>query len=352
MNHLAYWPYDELTISRADRPNGFVFRTPWLDVTMEVGEGRAQEISSLAERFSAGRVGPEILREVSALFSQLQDYPLSYILPRTNWRAPGDAKPDLHALRSTLPETADSPRSGQWDFDSAIQFSSGRSGIDPLSLFSVVRRFHLLDSVQRNKTGELLEFLKKIKDDAGHFANACALTTKQNEYVTQECNASLEPALAIAGTAEGRVRDFIKAEMGHDKLLGRAMAAFSNVSPEYLQVLPPTNAIMDLLKFAAQNHFLGFCMIVDMFERSAYTDRDPFSKVLEDGGLLDAAKQIEIHKKINDSGSHENVVLGFLEYMGPIEKNYAIEALRIAERATELLHSISSEILKRIDRSV
>jgi len=105
------------------------------------------------------------------------------------------------------------------------------------------------------------------------------------------------------------------------------------------------SALMEILKISASHNLLAFALVVDIFERSSYVGRDPLASLLESGGFKNSAQQIDIHKGINDSGSHENISLQFLEYMSrTVSPPYAIEALRFAELTTALEQSVSTEV--------
>ena len=96
---------------------------------------------------------------------------------------------------------------------------------------------------------------------------------------------------------------------------------------------------------AARKNFLAFAMVVDFFERSTYEDVDPMAKLLRKGGFDKAAKQVNHHKEINDSGDHENVALGFLTNMPLCSPEYAFEAIRIAELVSLVMTGVTRSAL-------
>ena len=105
---------------------------------------------------------------------------------------------------------------------------------------------------------------------------------------------------------------------------------------------------MDLLRQSASRNLLGFALAVDIFERASYTEKDPLASFLSEGGYERAAKQIDVHKKINDLGDHENVSLGLLEKMAPVDRAYATEALRLAEAVSQAVLGVSAQILDAV----
>ncbi|MBN8539826.1 MAG: hypothetical protein J0L82_05525 [Deltaproteobacteria bacterium] len=101
----------------------------------------------------------------------------------------------------------------------------------------------------------------------------------------------------------------------------------------------------------AERNLLAFSMVVDIFERTDYQDTDPMSALLNAGGETAAGKQIDIHREINDAGEHENIALGFLAHMAPVDEAYAREALRLAELTTLVIHGLSVETLRTLQSS-
>lgn len=368
-----YWPYDEVTITLGQVPHQYVISAPWLSTTVEVETQHQFRVASLVKKMSSQELAPEDFAEVSWFFSSLSSYPFSYliplakfpgnldqhqrlqvtkldVLPKENLRAIGQEIGQVD-LFNALSNLENFNGDWKWDLDGALQFSKTDVGYDPLSLFSVARRFHLLDSVEANKTDALNQFMREIKDQPDSFQKASALIVRQNHYVTQKCDSALRPALKIAQRAESEVLEFIQAEAGHDAILGQALKAM-NLDPAAVPVIEPITGLMELFKYVASKNFLAFAMVVDMFERSSYQDHDPLAALLMEGGQSTAAQQIDIHKDINDAGEHENVALGFLTEMAAVDADYAHEAFQLAELVTSAIHSVSAGLLKEIQSRI
>lgn len=219
-------------------------------------------------------------------------------------------------------------------------------GYDPESLFSISRRFHLLNDIENNKTAELLEFMSTLQKGSPEFNKISAVVMRQNHYITENCEKVLSAALPLAQSAEPAVSGFIRAEAGHDKILAKALRALGT-DAQSVPVLDCVTSLMELFHLAAKRNFLAFSMIVDIFERTSYRSEDPFAKVLQEGGAKAAASQIEVHREINDFGGHENIAIEFLKDMGPVSEEYATEALRLTELVTQVVHSISKDTLAK-----
>ncbi|HXH30896.1 MAG TPA: hypothetical protein VNJ01_08800 [Bacteriovoracaceae bacterium] len=364
MTNFTYWPYDEVTLSLGASDIEVIVDAPWLSTGLKFDPAHRERIISLVEKFKLQSLEASDLQEVNWFFSSLSTYPLCYILPGTS-----PAGVDAHAvqdstlgtldqksfLNTALEETGHEPEAAtvlkhslfqgdwKWDAQGAIDFSRTPSGIDPRALFSVARRYHLLSSLENDLTGDLYLQVRATKDNDELFKRASALMVRQNHYVTQRCNSSLEPALARAMSSRPMVEHFMLEEKGHDRILNAALKSIVD-DPGAVPVVSESVVLMDMLKFAAERNFLSFAIVVDAFERSSYQESDPLAEVLQEGGLTKAASQINNHKDINDSGEHENLALGFILNMAPVDEAYAVEALRIAETTSNLMNLLSTGV--------
>ena len=308
----VYWPYDEVKLLKGKAPGEFVVQAPWISTQTVIGDNDIPRAARLADKYATETVGPTDLADINWFFGALRKYPLCYELARKQWaedldvptlqdRSLVDCPPnkflELVISRAEHFSAAQSvseslPFLGDWSWDAqgALQFSVAQTGVDPKALFSVVRRFHLLNAMQWNRTSKLYEKVKARVAETDWFTNACQLMVRQNHYVTQRCDGALKPALTHAKSAREKVEDFIKDERGHDRILGLALVAMG-VEAEAVPVTAQSKILMDLLEFCAQRNFLAFAMAVDMFEASPYQETDPLADVLTFGGFTQAAKQ-------------------------------------------------------------
>jgi hypothetical protein len=356
-----YWPYDEVTAAR-EGPAKFSLSTPWIKTKVEVEDSEAELVAGIAAKIASGSLSAEDAPGLTWLFASLDHFPLAYILPESS-----DAPADSHRITgSTLDCTSPLALAQQlakelhleekvsslfsaytadwkWDADSALAFSANPRGHDPLALFSVARRFHLLEAVEKNQTEALDAFVRDLPREA--FQKALALMVRQNHYVTQQCDRALRPALALAARAAPKLEEFLRAEAGHDKILKKALKLMG-VEPESVPVIPSIFFLMELFHYVAGRNFLAFSLVVDMFERSSYQSQDPLAQLLAHGGMHEAARQVDVHREINDAGAHENVAAGFLSQMGAVDAAYAREALYLCEMITQTVHMVSAEQLE------
>jgi hypothetical protein len=360
---FRYWPYDEVTASKGERETQFVFRTPWITATIDIDNHQVPAVNEVVEKLSKGGLSPEDLGVVSWVFSSLSEYPLSYVLPRASWGRDVHEVFDRSLLSFSPQESlahfskqsteADAFRTlsknisteWKWDLDGVLALSTVGDRFDPLTVLSCSRRFHLLDSVESNKTEQLFEFTNSLAQNDQRFRDASSMIVRQNHYVTQKCEGSLRPALKTSQSADGALLNFIEAERGHDLLLGRSLQDLG-VGPEKIPVVDAIRVLMELFRLIGLRNFLAFAMVVDMFERSSYQEHDPLASLLISGGLKEAAKHLDTHKDINDSGGHENIAFGLLDSMAPVSEDYVAEALRLAELTTAVMHLVSKRILE------
>lgn len=347
------WPYDEVSLRPGEGASELLVDSPWLKAAVGLPEDEWRRASPLVDKFVQRTLGPNDLAEVQWLFGSLAKYPLCYLLPRAQWPTDletfllrGSALADetpaalLHACLAEGARAAtgsvvarDLNPEWKWDCEAAHGFATTPAGLDPRAIFGVARRYHLLSATEGEGTQPLFATILQSKSDSGRFKAACALMLRQNHYVTERCQSALAPALEASPGARAKVEEFRQAEQGHDRILAAALGALG-YPPAEVPVIAHSQVLMDLLEFAAGRNLLAFAIVVDFFERSAYQDSDPMAQVLRSGGEERAATFVDSHMNINDSGEHENVALGFLDTMGPVDAAYATEALRIAELTT------------------
>jgi len=366
-----YWPYDEVSAARdVSIPGRYILSSPWFTFHIDIDPNHIEKTNHIVKKLSSNTLEPNDFPDVNWFFSALSKYPLAYILPRTHYfgtdihqclKSPIHFQcPQEYLMKNVnsgafLTEVQKGmlkdliPLSWNWDIDAALAFSKTDGGFDPESLFSVARRFHLLNDLENNKTKELLEYTTSLKQQPEKFRKASALIARQNHFITEVCDQTLRTALPISQKAQDEVLDFIQAESGHDKIIKKALNSLG-FEPNEIPVLNSTMTLMEIFKSAASKNFLAFAFITDIFERTSYTQEDPFSTTLKEGGESIAAHQMNVHRDINDEGEHENVALSFLQFMSPVDQDYATEALRWAELATLVAHQISAETLRELKK--
>lgn len=365
MHEFIYWPYDEVSLD-INIPGTLVVKTPWIEATASSLRFDAHKLISLSNKLNEHNLSSDDIGAVSDLFRHFHEYPLAYILPTKK----ATSGLDMHGMkdRTILPMSfegllntiiAEGARGGldigleekdvlmtrlsrceyEWDVGTAINFAGFESRVHPESLLSVARRYHILEIMANDQGKEVFNNINNL--DKQGFTTSVACIVRQNHYVTQYCMWALTPALSLAQRAEPVVKDFIKAERGHDKILEKALFHVG-VSPKDIEVRIQTKALMAALYYIAGRNFLAFAMAVDAFERNNFEEIDPVAKLLMDKGFEKAGKFINLHMKINDKGNHDNIAQQFLRSMDMCDPEYAEEALRLMEVLSVLMCSITS----------
>lgn len=365
-----FWPFDEVSLEletvSADR---VLVKAPWLQMNVRVSPEHLQPVRNLAEKLKTGNFAATDIDWMSWFFSSLSKFPFSYILPRPQISGQDTVTMQSFVLSTNSPKTfllslattsskkeiiesfanRALTRDWTWDQEAALEFSQTAEGYDPETLYSVARRYHLLNDIENNVTEDLLNHVRTLKSNSELFKKASALIIRQNHYITEKCDSTLKAALPNANSAEDEVMEFMQAEAGHDKILLKALEAVG-YSPEQVPTLETVIVIMEVFRMVAQRNFLAFSMVVDIFERTSYHSQDPMASVLTDGGEEKAAACMDTHRKINDAGEHENVALSFLQHMNAVDANYAKEALHLAELTTLVIHQLSADTLIEIKK--
>lgn len=355
-----FWPYDEVQISESAH-SLFLLATPWLKFQFQVPEESRDDLLKVIDKLKSQSISPQDINLFDRVFASFAEYPVSYLLPRQQpfgsdkhfiIRGKLNLNSPLDLLNEIIPGSKyineNLPLEWTWDADVALEFSKTPEGFDPVSLFSVLRRFHLLNDLENNRTNKLFEYIMSMPPDSTESKKASALVLRQNHYVTLRCEEVLSSALNLAQGAEENIRAFIQEENGHDKIIGRAISSLG-IEPEQIQVSEVSVYLMDGFKFIGQKNLLAFSAVVDVFERTSYRKEDPFATVLKTGGFNKASKLVDAHREINDHGHHENVALAFLKNMKVVDEDYAREALRLAELNTMIINQHSKELLEIIN---
>ena len=262
MKTFNYWPYDEVRIEKSQTENCVFINSPWLKTEVEINKEGIPLALNLGEKISKSELTANDFQQVNAFFSTLSAYPFCYILPRAEWENDLDVFKAHHDEKTTakrqtflqnlvkdIPYDLDSKWG--WDFESALQFSATPQGLDPYSVFSVARRYHLLSSIEAQTTEKIYEHVNSLSKESEEYKNACALMTRQNHFVTQKCHESLLPALSLSERSKEAVQEFIDDEYGHDRILDQALKSFVE-SSESIPVMKSTKILMGLLKAAGR----------------------------------------------------------------------------------------------------
>lgn len=359
-----FWPYEEIQIHPVNETQ-IVLKTPWFMRTLEIAEDQhilLQKIISAPDQYSF----LEQRDFWTNFFAPLHMDPILYRLPRPLSQLQGL---DQHRcgsvsdLERSIASFLTQHQSGlsekilslgvkrDWDKEALIQFAKipDAEAYDPISLFTVLRRFYYLDAIEFDQTAAMYAFMDQLQEDERRFSVGSYLIAYQNYEVTRRCQEILAPALDIAQTSQEDLRHFIQAEHGHDKLLYKALSEFDRESLGSVErVLPMTTLLLDLFKYNAQKNYLSFAFTVSLFEESSPTGKDPLTEMLKKGQAQEAANYFDIHYGINDQGEHHNIGTHLLTHMGPVTHEYALEAAHLCEAISKVLNLYTTNIFEVI----
>jgi hypothetical protein len=322
------WPYDEVQITQNEK--GVNFKAPWVSVSFP------QKIADpVFERLLEIRAsGPQNKDEVllmDSLMRPVKKYPIYFFLPKP--QRPVDAH-----LKGYSFQSAESIR---WNMEPMFTLGQVQPGFyDVVSVLSYCRLFHLLDL---NRYLATVSRDIQLQDMSGESLRAATLLfLRQNHYVTQRCEEVLTPAVGLHPSSSNKVKEFIREEQGHDKLLALSFKELG-VAEESIPVLPSLVAVMDFFAEIASTNLLGFCFVVDMFERSPEAGRNPIVQALTKLGELKAAKPIQAHSNINVHGGHDNESVEILDTLGAVPEAYVVEGVLLAQKASDLMIAFHKE---------
>ncbi len=315
------WPYDEVLISQTE--SGLRFHSPWVTVAYPrpLKNEFFQRYEVIREK---GPQSEADIKLMDSLLKPVAQYPLFYCLPDQTKKVDDQlSKYDLK--NQTL--------AARWDAETILSFCKAKTHLfDGTSALSCFRYSHIKD---------LMIFLSSVNKkislpdlEGAALEEGTLLFLRQNHYVTERCEEVLTPAMQLHTKAEEKVREFIKEEQGHDRLLAQSFKELGQV-PGDTPVLKSLSELMNLFKQTAQENLLAFCFIIDMFERSSGAQSNPIVQALLKMGKDKAAKPIQAHANINVHGEHDNESFEILSALGLLPKDYILDALYWSQKASD-----------------
>lgn len=353
------WPYEEAKFTKLSGLEQYKVETPWLSAQFEIKND--PNVVQALDSYVSGNLSHENLSSINLILENLKSLPIYYFLPRKiqdfgkdrhlclksmNMESPYKLVSSLGLLRSL--ELFPMDQAWAWDMNSIFSFSKVHEGTyDPVAILSVVRRFHYLDSADNDKTSGLYDFVNMLRSNPDQFRRACALIVRQNHYITQMCHEALRPALALSQSSEAKLDQFMEAEKDHDLILGRALTSLG-FEPENVEVLNATESLMKMLRTCAETNFMAFAMAMDLFEKPQIRSMHSLAEVLMNGNFETAARCLQKHKDIIDTGEHESISVELLSPMVPVSRVYVEQAVRLVETLSHIMNQVSANIYSSV----
>jgi hypothetical protein len=337
MKNIRLWPYDECKFVFDQKTLELKISTPWQKATFSVASTKASQFEQLISALETPPTAGS-LAFISKILSPFANHPFFYFLPRP-------LKKDLvlkndSSLSSTTQEN--------WDTDLALQLSRiDNDNYDAVSLLTVLRRYYLLELLEKISDSPVLSLISQ-SSDGEKSKKALALLVRQNHFVTASCDDMLTPAIDLHPASAEKIREFIAAERGHDKILAHALKSM-NVSPENEKILRSTMDLTTFFKTQATEDILTFSFMVDIFERSSNGEH-PLARVLREKGFEAAAKAIQNHANINIEEEHHNEGLEIIEGLGGISEARGRRLVNRAYEAAKLVVAMFEERFQEITK--
>lgn len=315
------WPYEDTQLEFEGAL--LRWRAPWLQVSQPTALPIGAQVRALG-LVASGPQEAEDLHFLHGLASPCADLPLFYHLPRRELGADHN-----------LTGSGEAPAPQRWDVTQILGISEcGPKLTDPLSLLSALRRLHLRDVVELTRDVHTFALLRSIP--RRNWKTALGHVVRQNHYVTERCQAALTPALGLHQGARPRIEAFLREERGHDRLLASSLDELGRRPSEW-PVLPATVHLMDVFESSAGRNLVAFAFLVDMFERTPASGRNPVVEALLEIGHKEAALPLQKHAAINARGGHHQEAMEILAAAGAIPESCAREAVALAETASDAL---------------
>lgn len=144
------------------------------------------------------------------------------------------------------------------------------------------------------------------------------------------------------------LESFLRSELGHDRLLRRALLAAGRTEAEIGEALPlpETFAIVAMLHVLAAQEPLGFAACLFLFEEESAAFHRAFADAARAAGLPEGfvAPVLE-HAHINDAGDHGSITAELLSCAGPVSPEERVVVLKHVAILVESLAALERALL-------
>lgn len=169
-------------------------------------------------------------------------------------------------------------------------------------------------------------------------------------WIVQAAPGLIGPALGTVKSSSERrlLQDFLKSELGHDRLLAAALQSVGLTQDELdiHQPLPATFALCASLGVYARQDPLSFKACLFLFERAQPAFIDAFDIRCRALGLPEAFYgPLRAHSEINDEYDHEDISRLLMELESAVDPEYCIVVKRHVSIMIETLLQQETQIL-------
>ena len=346
---MRRFPYRPMAIEWQDKDN-FRLRLPWLSIDLEVTEEDHPWVTQAIDDLDKNPLSQPAQR----FLNDLSGYPISYLLPREKHLVP-NTKEDFpqhlklylrrcpqdfgRHLDTHVDDQISWPEDWAWnidEIDKACQIEEGK--YDPLTAVTYLMGKRLeVEGYHRHYYDQLPKALDQLRqEDEQAFFKVMAAIIRQTHYVTSSFKECVTPALTTFPQAGDLIKDFMKEEEGHDRLMSASLRELGYQEVDVIKVFPSVILTMELFKLAASSCPLAFTSMVGYFEGEGYEASDPLADVLKKSSKPKSARGYERHYEINKESNHNHMIFSLAQHLGWQDKETLMFTSRLLELASHL----------------
>lgn len=212
-------------------------------------------------------------------------------------------------------------------------------------------RMQLLTEFKYLKEKGESELTKMIFDESDHHELVKDFTL-QYYHVTNMCRSSIAASIAtLKGKQKQLAIDFFEEEIGHEKLLKRALQAIGVSDFSDRSILPSTRALMNRLRYCSIIDPLSFMAIIFLYEGSTEDGRDYINSLRRHEFDNDFINPQEKHEDINSNGEHDKVSLSFYEELSFINNSDSVRVEQMIKDTIDIEYYMHSEIVDNYEKN-
>lgn len=367
-NEIMYAPYSQIGFAMGE--SEMKVSSPWLALDVAVEPDKKTSLTALLNRLALPRsmLGDKQIQEFLGFFA---DFPLLHVLPRSlkdkTIPAYESQGPEIQAAAGPLQflqainpfEDLDVtqcfpyfPDAWEWDANDIAEASAipGTALFDPYSAYTALRARRLQYQIdQAGMAHTLLERVRALKDtNSSAFFEIMATILAQQFYVTRECCACLDPAIAHLSILSDEIRAYKDEEINHDRLILKSIRELTDAPEESFFFAPEVRLEIEVIKYAATACALGFSALVSIMEGTVYPNSDPVGDILLASSKPSAHVGVEAHFQINRRGNHTAIPESFVRRIPPVTRQTIDIATRLAEVTIRLDTGLARTIIQRL----
>lgn len=287
---------------------------------------------------------------VSLLAQHALRYPFVYANAKSSLRR-GDK---LFSLDCLIDEISDELRpfnrefpGPQWDLGAIAKKSHTSVGLNPVAIFTHIRRNIFIEATRRQNT-RLVDGLNRSSND--HIRTTLVHILNQSYYVTVNCIPSLSAGIAKAGgTSFGSALErYMGQEDGHHNLIHKSLTALG-YSPDITKVHWSVRAAISVLAWCAHHSQFALASCIGLFEMASYANTDPVAELADRIGNPKAAKPLWAHFEINKREEHACIGLDLSFHLDYLTARDLASAGYCAELLCHLFSITEAHYLKVVE---